>query len=66
MPTATTIVQICDAFGTEASSDYIKDVHHREVPGQGDLPLHALLSAVPASLPIEAELLSQLTPEPKR
>jgi sugar phosphate isomerase/epimerase len=50
------IVQICDAFGTEASSDYIKDVHHREVPGQGDLPLQALLSAVPASLPIEAEV----------
>ena len=43
------IVQICDARGTHASSDYIKDVHNRDVPGQGDLPLHDLLSAVPAA-----------------
>jgi sugar phosphate isomerase/epimerase len=50
------IVQINDAHGTHASSDYIKDVHNREVPGQGDLPLHDLLSAVPASFPIEAEV----------
>jgi sugar phosphate isomerase/epimerase len=50
------VVQICDAKGAHASSDYIKDVHNREVPGQGDLPLHDLLSAVPASLPIEAEV----------
>lgn len=50
------VVQICDARGVQASSDYIKDVHNREVPGQGDLPLHALLSAVPANLPIEAEV----------
>jgi len=50
------IVQICDAHGTQASSDYIKDVHNREVPGQGDLPLHNLLSAVPAAMPIEAEV----------
>jgi sugar phosphate isomerase/epimerase len=50
------IVQICDAFGTQPSSDYIKDVHNREVPGQGDLPLHSLLSAVPAAQPIEAEV----------
>jgi sugar phosphate isomerase/epimerase len=50
------IVQICDARGAHASSDYIKDVHNREVPGQGDLPLHDLLSAVPAAMPIEAEV----------
>ena len=50
------IVQICDARGTHASSDYIKDVHNRDVPGQGDLPLHDLLSAVPAAFPIEAEV----------
>jgi len=47
------IVQICDAQGAHVSSDYIKDVHNREVPGQGDLPLHDLLSAVPAAMPIE-------------
>jgi sugar phosphate isomerase/epimerase len=50
------VVQICDAHGAHASSDYIKDVHNREVPGQGDLPLRDLLSAVPAALPIEAEV----------
>lgn len=50
------VVQICDARGVQASSDYIKDVHNREVPGQGDLPLHDLLSAVPAALPIEVEV----------
>jgi len=50
------ITQICDARGTHASSDYIKDVHNREVPGLGDLPLHALLSEVPAALPIEIEV----------
>lgn len=50
------VVQICDARGAHVSSDYIKDVHNREVPGQGDLPLHELLSAVPAALPIEAEV----------
>lgn len=50
------IVQICDHFGTHASADYIQDVHNREVPGQGDLPLHDLLSAVPAAMPIEIEV----------
>jgi sugar phosphate isomerase/epimerase len=52
-------VQICDALGAHASSDYIKDVHNREVPGQGDLPLHDLLNAVPATMPIEVEVPAQ-------
>jgi sugar phosphate isomerase/epimerase len=50
------VVQICDALGAHVSSDYIKDVHNREVPGQGDLPLHDLLGAIPAAMPIEAEV----------
>jgi sugar phosphate isomerase/epimerase len=50
------VVQICDALGAHVSSDYIKDVHNREVPGHGDLPLHDLLSAIPAAQPIEAEV----------
>lgn len=50
------IVQICDARGAQPSNTYIKDVHNREVPGEGDLPLTALLNAVPAHLPIEAEV----------
>lgn len=50
------VVQICDAYGTYASSDYIKDVHNRLVPGQGDLPIEEFLNAVPAALPIEVEV----------
>jgi sugar phosphate isomerase/epimerase len=50
------ITQICDARGTHVSSTYIQDVHNREVPGQGDLPLHDLLSAIPAAFPIEVEV----------
>lgn len=50
------IVQICDAIGAGPSTDYIRDVHNREVPGQGDLPLEELLGAVPAGQPIEAEV----------
>lgn len=50
------IVQICDARGTHVSSTYMQDVHNREVPGEGDLPLHDLLSAVPAEMPIEIEV----------
>lgn len=50
------IVQICDAKGAHLSGDYIGEVHYREVPGDGDLPLHALLSAIPAAQPIEIEV----------
>jgi sugar phosphate isomerase/epimerase len=50
------VVQICDAIGAHASSDYIKDVHNREVPGEGDLPIREFLNAVPAAMPIEAEV----------
>jgi sugar phosphate isomerase/epimerase len=50
------IAQINDAHGLHVSSDYITEVHNREIPGKGDLPLHAILSAIPASLPIEIEV----------
>ncbi len=50
------IVQINDAHGVHISSDYIAEVHNREIPGKGDLPLRAILSALPASLPIEIEV----------
>jgi sugar phosphate isomerase/epimerase len=50
------VVQICDAIGTHASNDYIKDVHNREVPGQGDLPIREFLNAAPAAMPIEVEV----------
>jgi sugar phosphate isomerase/epimerase len=50
------VVQICDAIGAHPSSDYIKDVHNREVPGTGDLPIRDFLNAIPAAMPIEAEV----------
>jgi sugar phosphate isomerase/epimerase len=50
------VVQICDAIGAHASNDYIKDVHNREVPGQGDLPIREFLNAVPASFAVEVEV----------
>jgi len=49
-------VQICDAKGAHASDDYMADVHNREVPGQGDLPIRDFLKAVPASFAIEVEV----------
>ena len=49
-------VQICDAKGAHASEDYMADVHNREVPGQGDLPIRQFLQAVPASFPVEVEV----------
>ena len=50
------IAQICDAIGTHTSEDYIADVHNREVPGQGELSLREILSAVPQSIKIEIEV----------
>lgn len=50
------IAQICDALGTHTSEDYISDVHNREVPGAGDLPLREILNAVPATVQIEIEV----------
>ena len=50
------IAQINDAFGTHRSEDYIADVHNREVPGKGDLPLRDILNAVPAAMQIEIEV----------
>ena len=50
------ITQICDAKGRHVSSDYFGEVHNRDVPGQGDLPLREFLNAVPAAFPIEIEV----------
>jgi sugar phosphate isomerase/epimerase len=55
-PRTIAAVQICDARGTHASTDYMADVHNREVPGHGDLPIREFLKAVPASFPIEVEV----------
>lgn len=55
-PATIAAVQICDARGAHTSSDYMADVHNREVPGHGDLPIRDFLKAVPASFPIEVEV----------
>lgn len=49
-------VQICDARGAHASDAYYAEVHNREVPGEGDLPIRAFLEAVPSVLPVEVEV----------
>lgn len=48
--------QICDARGAHAAETYMHETHDRELPGRGDLPLHAILSALPAKLAIEVEV----------
>ena len=49
------IAQICDAIGTHTAEDYIGDVHNREVPGTGDMPLREIFNAVPRAINIEIE-----------
>jgi sugar phosphate isomerase/epimerase len=48
--------QINDGHGLHASSDYFAEVHDRELPGDGDFPLHEILSALPAATPIEVKI----------
>lgn len=48
--------QINDGHGLHASSDYFAEVHDRELPGDGDFPLHDILSALPAATPIEVKI----------
>lgn len=50
------ITQINDSKGLHTSTNYIADVHNREPPGWGDLPLKAILDEVPAEMPIEIEV----------
>lgn len=50
------IVQINDAFGLHSSADYIKDVHNREPPGFGDLPLRDFVRAIPTGRALEIEV----------
>jgi sugar phosphate isomerase/epimerase len=48
--------QINDGRGRHASAEYYDEVHDRELPGDGDFPLRAILSALPAALPIEVKI----------
>jgi sugar phosphate isomerase/epimerase len=48
--------QICDGFGLEASSDYMTESHDRQLPGDGDFPLEAIIRALPAATALEVEV----------
>ena len=49
-------VQLADAPNTPPGETYFKDaMFARDVPGVGELPLRALISALPADLPISVE-----------
>jgi sugar phosphate isomerase/epimerase len=48
--------QINDGHGLHSSSDYFAEVHDRELPGDGDFPLHDILSALPAGIPLEVKI----------
>jgi len=45
--------QVNDGHGLHVSEAYFEEVHNRELPGNGDFPLHDILSALPATAPIE-------------
>ncbi|MCB2060368.1 MAG: TIM barrel protein [Novosphingobium sp.] len=45
--------QINDGKGLHISDAYFEEVHDRQLPGNGDFPLHDILSALPADAPIE-------------
>jgi sugar phosphate isomerase/epimerase len=48
--------QICDGFGLAASSDYMTESHDRQLPGDGDFPLEAIIRALPAQTALEVEV----------
>jgi len=48
--------QINDGHGLHTSEAYFDEVHDRELPGDGDFPLHEILGALPANAPIEVKI----------
>lgn len=47
--------QVNDGKGLHVSDAYFDEVHDRELPGDGDFPLHDILAAIPADAPIEVK-----------
>ena len=45
--------QINDGHGLHLAEAYFEEVHDRQLPGNGDFPLHDILSALPADAPVE-------------
>lgn len=48
--------QINDGHGLHTSEAYFDEVHDRQLPGDGDFPLHDILGALPADAPIEVKI----------
>ena len=48
--------QVNDGFGLHSSTAYFDEVHDRELPGDGDFPLHDILRALPPGAPIEVKI----------
>jgi len=48
--------QVNDGRGLHSSAAYFDEVHDRELPGDGDFPLHDILSALPGASPIEVKI----------
>jgi sugar phosphate isomerase/epimerase len=55
-PARLSYAQICDAKGLHRSDDYLAEALDRELPGDGDLPLAAILAALPGDLPLDVEV----------
>ena len=53
--------QVCDGRGLHLSANYMPEAMDREMPGDGDFPLLALLNALPGALPLDVEV-----PSPRR
>ena len=45
--------QLNDGHGLHADSAYFEEVHDRQLPGNGDFPLHDIVSALSATAPLD-------------
>lgn len=48
--------QICDGHGIHVSNDYMGEALGRELPGDGDFPVQAIIEALPLSCPLDVEV----------
>ncbi|MCX7865194.1 MAG: sugar phosphate isomerase/epimerase, partial [Novosphingobium sp.] len=48
--------QVNDGKGLHTAAAYFDEVHDRELPGDGDFPLHDILRAIPVEAPIEVKI----------
>ena len=48
--------QICDGRGRHLSTDYMREALNRELPGDGDFPVQAIINALPLFCPLDIEV----------